>query len=99
MNSGFSLSVRSSHLHSWLAPARLLSVFERSNLLLVLKLDISRVSTNQRLLLILPDAIEVNERYNAQANTVTDDYRNLGGNITRRVLLAESLGAYMRKLH
>ena len=95
MNSGFSLSVRSSHLHSGLAHAHIGNVSERSDLLLVLELNISRVSTNQRLLLILPDAVEVDERYDTQANAITDDNRDLGGHVTRRVLLAESLGAYM----
>jgi len=98
MNSGFSLSVRSSHLHSRLAHVHIDNASERSDLLLVLKLNISRVSSNQRLLLILPDAVEVDECYDTQANAVTDDNGNLGGNITRRVLLAESLGAYMWEL-
>lgn len=60
---------------------------------MVLKLDISRVSTNQRLLLILPDAVEVDERYDTQANAITDDDGDLGGHVTRRILLAEGLGA------
>lgn len=98
MNSGFSLSVRSSHLNQWLASVQLIDAFERSNSLLVFKFHVSRLRTNLRLLLILPHAVEVNECYDTQANAITDDDCNLGGNVTRRVLLAESLGAYMREL-
>ena len=93
MNSGFSLSVRSSHLHSRLAHVHIDHASERSDLLLVLKLNVSRVSTDHRLLLILPDAVEVDERDDTQANAITDDDGDLGGHVTRRILLAEGLGA------
>ena len=61
--------------------------------LLVLKLDIRRISTNKCFLRVLLLAVPVDEQHVQQTNTPAGDDRDLGGNVTRSVLRPESLRA------
>jgi hypothetical protein len=92
-NSGFSLSVRSSHLLSVSFADPLTK--SHDGLLLVRKMYVFRCRSNLCLLLVLIDAVAVDECQDAEANSPAHDNRDLSRNVTRRILGSESLRAYV----
>jgi hypothetical protein len=91
-NSGFSLSVKSNHLHT---RQHTVNSQQPQNSLLVLQPHILGGRPNLRLLLILQHAVHVDEREYAQTHAPAHDDRDLGGHVARRVFGAESLRAWM----
>jgi hypothetical protein len=92
-NSGFSLSVKSSHLCS-LVHFRNMAVLN-NDLLLVRKMYVFRCRSNLCLLLVLIDAVAVDECQDAEADSPAHNDRDLSRNVTRRILGSESLWAYV----
>jgi hypothetical protein len=61
--------------------------------LLVLKLNVRRIRTNESFLRILTTAIPVDEQHVQQTHAPASDDCDLGGNVTGRVLRSEGLRA------